>query len=93
MLKNIKIKESKKGKKVNLGRSSYGMNNVIMTYVDTEVHICEKAKDKNHNIKECLDCYDLDFWNCSGCAGDDLNSFYAPTYNLKCDCCGAGWNN
>lgn len=83
---------TKELKKVNIGTSSYGMKNVIMKYEDTEEYrCCEKHKEKGYDITKCDYCYDLDYWNCSGCAGDDLNSFYGPNYSLKCDCCGAGY--
>ena len=83
--------ETRKLKKVNVGTSSYGMKNVIMTYVETEEHKCSESDEKNHKCNECRDCYNIDYWSCSGCCYDDETiSFYGKSYGLKCHCCGAG---
>ena len=91
----LKIKEIKNGKKVNVGSSSYGMKNVVMELVETHEHICSKSKCKNHTAEEWLDCYDVDCWDWSGCADEDSTSIHHKVgyrYCPKCDCCGGGWN-
>ena len=65
-----------KGIKVNVGRNSYGMKNVIMTFV-------ESLGDFDYwSCSGC--CYDdetITFYN---------KSKNGKNYGLRCDCCGAG---
>ena len=51
--------------------------------MDDIVHCMLKAKN-----------YDVDYWDCGGCADDDSTTIHHSVghrYNIKCDCCGAGW--
>ena len=78
------------GTKINVGNSSYGMKNVIMEFVEKFKHRCDKAKfEKTHNPENCLDCYDIDYWDCGGCNDDDstvIHHSVGHRYNIKCDC-------
>tara|TARA_R100000808_G_C2145875_1_gene153734 strand:+ start:476 stop:736 length:261 start_codon:yes stop_codon:yes gene_type:complete len=83
------------GKKVNVGNSSYGMKNVVMELVERIEHRCKESECENHKAEECLDCHDIDTWDCSGCNDDDATVFHHKVgynYSPKCDGCGGGWN-
>ena len=88
--KKVIIREDIKGNKINLGTSAYGMKNVIMTYVETFLDKCSKSGEKSHNHNECIDCTNIDYWNCSGCGDEEGATFYGNSYSMKCHCCGAG---
>tara|TARA_R100001082_G_scaffold3478_1_gene2821 strand:+ start:121 stop:351 length:231 start_codon:yes stop_codon:yes gene_type:complete len=69
-------KQMKDKVKVNVGRNSYGMNNVIMEYVesvgDFDYWSCSGC---------CHDDETISFYN---------KSEVGKNYGLRCDCCGAG---